>query len=165
MKKISIITLLFFISSSIFAQTGDNKRKRPDKEQVQAMKIAYITNKLMLTPEEAQKFWPVYNEYTTKRDAIRKEMRKNSKANYNKSELSDEEKNIEIAKNIEKNFELRYDELKLDKLYFDKFIDVLPIKKVGELYTAEHEFKRELLRRMKKKNAAERESPPPHPAH
>ena len=32
--------------------------------RLEALKIAYITNKLNLSPEEAQKFWPIYNQYS-----------------------------------------------------------------------------------------------------
>ncbi len=32
-------------------------------EKIQSLKIAFITQKLQLTPDEAQKFWPVYNQY------------------------------------------------------------------------------------------------------
>ena len=116
MKKISIITFLFFVTSSIFAQTGENKRKRPDKEQVEAMKIAFITKKLNLSPEEAQQFWPVYNEYTAKRDALRKEVRKSKKTKDGQTEPSD----AEVAKMIEQHFTLRQQELDLDKVYHNK---------------------------------------------
>ncbi len=43
--------------------------------EIQAQKSAYITAQLQLTPEEAQRFWPVYNEFDEKQDALRKEMR------------------------------------------------------------------------------------------
>src|SRR3954465_914974 len=34
-----------------------------EKDDINTVKIAYITNQLNLTPEEAQKFWPIYNRY------------------------------------------------------------------------------------------------------
>ena len=44
-------------------------------KEIKAQKTAYITTKLGLTPEEAQRFWPIYNEYDENREAIRREMR------------------------------------------------------------------------------------------
>ena len=45
--------------SGIKAQDPDDTRA----EKIQSLKIAFITQKLQLTPDEAQKFWPVYNQY------------------------------------------------------------------------------------------------------
>ena len=53
--------LFLFISNWGFSQ--DFKEK---KEKIRGLKIAFISQKLSLTPEEAEKFWPVYNKYDTK---------------------------------------------------------------------------------------------------
>ena len=59
---------LLFIAGIIcsLALTGlaqDNAGQKPDGGRLEALKIAYITKKLDLTTEEAQRFWPVYNRY------------------------------------------------------------------------------------------------------
>ncbi len=57
MRKFLLILLL--LSGSAYfcdAQQGN-------KDDINTVKIAYITNQLNLTPEEAQQFWPVYNRY------------------------------------------------------------------------------------------------------
>ena len=60
MKKfLFIAVLLVSFTSSINAQP----QKRG--ERIEALKIAYITQALKLTSEEAQVFWPVYNTYTS----------------------------------------------------------------------------------------------------
>jgi hypothetical protein len=43
--------------------TQENAGQKPDGSRLEALKIAYITKKLDLTTEEAQRFWPVYNRY------------------------------------------------------------------------------------------------------
>ena len=59
MKKIIIyIPVFLFCSLSIFAQ-----KKRESREKIRTLKIAYVTEKLNLTENEAQKFWPIYNTY------------------------------------------------------------------------------------------------------
>ena len=37
-------------------------------EKLQAMEVAYLTRELNLSPDDAQKFWPVFNKY---RDEVR----------------------------------------------------------------------------------------------
>lgn len=72
MKTVKILTLiLMLISVNTFAQGGRLLREK--KEQIKAMKVAYITNELSLTPEEAAKFWPVYNAFEEKQHDIRKQ--------------------------------------------------------------------------------------------
>jgi hypothetical protein len=41
------------------------------RQRIESQRIAFITQRVHLTPDEATKFWPVYNEY---RDAL-KDMR------------------------------------------------------------------------------------------
>jgi Spy/CpxP family protein refolding chaperone len=63
------ITLLFSINT--FAQGGRLLKEK--KEQIKAMKVAYITNELSLTSDEAAKFWPLYNAFEDKQQEIRKQ--------------------------------------------------------------------------------------------
>ena len=36
---------------------------QPNRDQIRSLKVAFITERLNLTPKEAQEFWPVYNAY------------------------------------------------------------------------------------------------------
>lgn len=125
---------------------------KPGSDKFKAMKIAYLTDKLSLTPEEAQQFWPIYNEFESKKKADRKEFRDDKKDMDKEIELSD----ADIEKRLNERLQLKQDELNLEKEYLAKFKTVLPMKKVGELYKAEESFKRDLLRKMKN-------TPPPAP--
>jgi Spy/CpxP family protein refolding chaperone len=40
---------------------------------IESLKIAFLTKQLDLTPDEAQKFWPVYNQYTIELKKMRKD--------------------------------------------------------------------------------------------
>ena len=62
--------LILFISVNAFAQDGSLLRKK--REQIKSLKVAFITNELQFTPEEASKFWPLYNAYEDKQKEIRK---------------------------------------------------------------------------------------------
>ena len=67
MTKKLIPILILFISVSAFAQRGEKMNER-----IKAQKIAFITEKLSLTSEEAQEFWPIYNEIEAKKETLRK---------------------------------------------------------------------------------------------
>lgn len=62
--------LILFISVNAFAQDGPVLRKK--REQIKSLKVAFITNELQFTPDEASKFWPLYNAYEDKQKEIRK---------------------------------------------------------------------------------------------
>ncbi|MBI4931725.1 MAG: hypothetical protein HY841_13225 [Bacteroidetes bacterium] len=121
----------------------------PKKEKVEAMRIGFLTQKLDLTPDEAQKFWPVYNEFQKKREEIHKKRREEIKnAKENIDSLSD--KQIEALVDGEMAF--RQKNLDLEKEYHAKFKSVLPIKKVAKLYRAEDMFARHLLEQISGKD-------------
>lgn len=136
-----IFTLILLTSFSIFSQES-----KADK--VEAMKVGFITNKLELTAKEAQTFWPIYNEYSSKMDKLRKSKKSDFNELKNKVEnLSDKE----LETFINEVFNSKQKELDLQKEYYEKYAKVLPIKKVALLYQAENQFKRELLRKIKEK--------------
>lgn len=71
MKINKIITILtIIISLNAVAQDGSFIRKK--KEQIRAIKIGFITNELDLTPDEAIKFWPLFNAFEDKQQEIKK---------------------------------------------------------------------------------------------
>ena len=145
MKKI-ISIFLIVMSVRGFAQqtppTPPIPPSPPKKEKVEAMRIGFLTQKLDLTPEEAQKFWPVYNEFQKKREELHKKRREETKnAKQNVDSLSD--KQVEAIVDGEMSF--RQKNLDLEKEYHGKFKSVLPIKKVAKLYRAEDMFAHHLL--------------------
>ena len=118
-----------------------------DGSRIEQAKIGYITNKLNLSSAEAEKFWPLYNEYKSKIKAIRKEMRMDMKEIQNLDAISDKE--AETTLNDIISSEQRT--LDLKKEYFVKFKQILPIKKVILLVRAEREFNKEVLMQMRRK--------------
>ncbi|MBL0136825.1 MAG: hypothetical protein IPP79_24030 [Chitinophagaceae bacterium] len=96
MKKYLLITALF-VGFLLPAQAQDENKN--DGGRIEALKIAYITKKLNLSPEEAQKFWPVYNKYTDEIRRVQIESRQNKG-----SELEREEKLLNIRKKFNGEF-------------------------------------------------------------
>ena len=92
MKKILLLTGIMILTVTAYCQPDRNIQDR--KEQIKAQKVAYLTNRLQLTPREAEIFWPLYNEYEQK---IEKEERPKIDQFFNKKPdiaiMSDEEIN------------------------------------------------------------------------
>lgn len=56
------------------------------------MKIAFLTRRLNLTPDEAKKFWPVYNQFSDELKNIRESRNKAARdVKENLDNLSDKE--------------------------------------------------------------------------
>ena len=137
---ISFTLLLALFMSSRISYAQDRK------ENIQTMKIAFITEKLDLTPQEAQQFWPLYNQYNDKMMELRKKRRQDHReARSNFDELSDNE----VEQLVNNDLATRQKELDLQKEYNEKFKAVLPIKKVAKLYAAEEQFKVVLINKLK----------------
>jgi len=71
-KTLFICVAMLFISVDVFSQ---HTNKVKDEEKIKAEKVAFLTTQLDLTVAEAQKFWPLYNEYEKKNDEIFKSER------------------------------------------------------------------------------------------
>ncbi len=149
MKAIKLIplALLIFSFSGLKAQHHRGEHHGGKKEKMDAMRVGFITQHLDLTTEEAQKFWPVHNEFRAEMDKIHEERRAMHES-IDKAKF-DEMSDADIKKMMDKNFELDHKELAIKEKYHKKFLEVLPTKKVAKLYHAEERFKRELLQRMK----------------
>lgn len=118
---------------------------QPKKDKIESLRIAYLTDKLDLTPDEAKGFWPVFNMFKDEMDALRKK---------DKDLLPDDDriKNLsdaEIDKIINEHISLKEQQAALMKKYLAEFRKVLPPKKVLLLYKAEDDFKKIMLDKLK----------------
>jgi len=147
MKNIILILLLVLTAGMVQAQA------QTPKERIQALKISYITRALHLTPEEAQKFWPLYNEYQDKLELLKKDRRAATFERWKKDrDLSD----AEIEEALDQYLAYNRKELDLQEEYIEKFKTVLPVKKVAQLIVAEERFKLVLLEELKKRRQMDR---------
>ena len=128
MKKYLLI-LLFVISGSfsiLKAQVPDEETRA---EKIQSLKIAFITQKLQLTPDEAQKFWPVYNQYDKEVHSIESDNDPNHPPLYKEEKLLDTRKK-----------------------YLGSFEKILGQDKTNRLFNAEKDFRGLLIRRLQNRN-------------
>ena len=145
MKKIVTLIAVILFSSLTFAQGFKEKR-----EKIKALKVAYITEKLSLTSDEVQKFWPIYNAFDDKEFEIRHgKMRKIVKQIDSDGLESISEKE---AQNLISQMESHDDELHtLKKKYIQDLQKVLSAKKIILLKKTEEEFNRKLLREFRER--------------
>ncbi|MDX1665628.1 MAG: hypothetical protein R3350_00275 [Saprospiraceae bacterium] len=147
MRKFIIIALLISIGSSLIYGQGGPPRGIEENERIKSMKIAFLTNKLQLSPEEAQMFWPLYNQYEEEERRIREEHRPEKDILM----LSDEE----ARKFMLERFEMEEKLLATKREYFLRFLDILPIRKVAMLDRAERQFNLELVKRLQQQRASQ----------
>ncbi len=156
MKTIRIILMTILIAncSLIYAQQhpgGMRERggmSEERKEEIESMKIGFLTRKLNLTPDEAKKFWPVYNQYSDELKKLRDDQRNKRR---DVKENIDSKSDKEMEKVVDDEIAFRQQELDVVKKYHSQFKQVLPVKKVAVLYRSEEEFKRELIEKIKER--------------
>lgn len=138
---------LVLASTMAFAQ-ADDLPPIPDErlEEIKAQKVAYITQKMGFTPNEAQKFWPIYNQYDKELDATRKEMRDFHRGvKKSGTELTEADATLLI----EKELSTRQKELDTRRKYSVDFKNNLGAVRTVKLYRTERDFNKELLKRMR----------------
>ncbi|MBK7382461.1 MAG: hypothetical protein IPP83_10310 [Flavobacteriales bacterium] len=164
MKTLLRITTLFLLLAPAFHATAQDEDMPPlssDRlKEIKAQKTAYLTTKLGLTSDEAQRFWPIYNEYDDAREKLHKEMRELHKSASRDGAL-DEAKAREV---LNKGLDIRTRELDLGRTFSDRFVKSIGAVKTVQLVKAERDFNREVLRRFKEKmedRRGDQRGPPP----
>ena len=115
-------------------------------DRVEALRMAFINKKLEFSSGEAEKFWPIYNEYNDKLKALKR----NLKQAYRQYNTSMSEK--EAADLIHLEMMTRQAEADLYKLYSEKLKTVIGTLKLAKLHLAEEEFRREMIKTIRDKN-------------
>ena len=140
--KTSKLILIFIILLSIHSNA--QPMRDGQKDQMKAIKVGFITNELALTTDEAAKFWPIYNQMEKERwDAQKLRRELEDKVREAEENLSD----AEVTKLTRDFAGSMQKEGALATSYNEKFLKVLPPKKVLKLYKAENEFRMNMIRK------------------
>lgn len=139
MKNLCLLLLVLLTGIGLNAQTNRSDRsdnRSNDLKKIQAMEMAFITKELNLNPDEAQKFWPIFNQY--------------------RSEM----KGLSFNKNTGDHLEKQQKVLDMRKKYRDDFTKVMTHERANKVFGAEDEFKslvrREFQKRQSEKDQFER---------
>lgn len=140
MKTTIILFLSLWMSISSFAQ-GQGKRMEIEK-RYRSQKIAFITDRMQLSEEESQNFWPLYRALETEKDKLVAEMH-NFRATFPQDEADmTEEQAIEFLAYFNKH-SVAMSALHIN--YQQKFFKVISAKQLVLLHNAENGFRRHLL--------------------
>lgn len=160
--RIALLGMLLLAPLSLLAQEDKEKDEKEREEKIDRLKIAFITTELNLTSEEAEKFWPVYNELDDKIRELKKANRKIEKeVRDNYETLTDADAKTKMATIFENDEK----ETKLRKEYAEKFSKIIGEKRSLKLLSLEHEFRRELLDRLREQPGGPGGPPPHHGEH
>lgn len=117
----NILLILGFTFAFIFSAYSQQNPDREDK--IQALYIAYISQQLNLTQDEAKQFWPVHTQY----DA--------------------ELKSISRTQN---ELDIQQASLNIKKKYQDKFVKILGAERTNNFYKTDAEFRKRMVERLRK---------------
>ncbi|MCY1227982.1 hypothetical protein D3C87_60910 [compost metagenome] len=141
MKNLFTLILLAFALSA--SAQGNDKR-----EQIKALKTAFITTELSLASDEAAKFWPVYNAFDEKQFELKhQKMRALGKKIEGIDSMSDKEALVVINQMEDYEEELFQNRRKL----VSSLKSIISPVKILKLKKAEDDFNRKLLRQYKEK--------------
>jgi hypothetical protein len=143
MKSFIIILAITGIGFQIgSAQYGSEQRAKM-QERIESQRVAFITQKLDLSPDESAKFWPILNEYKK----VQKEKREEILPGKPLKQLSE----AEAEELIEKNLALELEMVEIKRDYFNKLKEVIPPSKIILLVQMEKEFNRQVLEKIRQR--------------
>jgi len=134
MKTSFSLIALLILGMGLQAQSTkpDRDTRASEIKKIQAMEMAFITKELNLSPDEAQKFWPVFNQY--------------------RNDLKGMAGDRKAGDHLEKQQKM----LDIRKKYREDFTKVMSHERANKVFGAEEEFKslvrREFQKRQSEKN-------------
>jgi hypothetical protein len=145
MNKLIAFSVAILFAFAAIAQPRGSKNEE-EWEKYRSEKIAFLSTKMDLSPAEAQRFWPVYNQLEKERFETHK-LRRELEAKVLEAEESLSDQKIkqltrEFAGSMKK-------EADMVATYNEKFLDILPSKKVLQLYKAENEFRMHMIKKFR----------------
>ncbi len=120
-----------FNSSSVDNSVGMHK--------IQSIKMDYLSDKMNLTSEEADRFWPVYKNYQNELNVVLHQKRQN---------MLNSKKNPQDIVNDNLDYDSKI--LTIKKRYNDEFSKILPSDKLMHFYKSERTFNEEMINRLKR---------------
>lgn len=140
------------ISGTLMAQEDDLPAPQTIdpkvREKVEAARIGMITNRLGLTPEQAEKFWPIYREFSQKRQEFRQEFRQ---AQQGIDPNNPDPKKQQDLVNF--GLQLKQKELDLEKDYSGRIMTVITVQQLLSLRKAEQDFRQLVLNQLQQRRA------------
>ena len=148
MKRYTLFLILSLITAGLHAQDNKDNARQQRWEEMKAKRAAFYTERICLTADEAQVFWPLYNELQEKKGKLHRcmsEQFRNAKKDANGQKI------IDFAKASDDMINLRVQETTLEKSYHERFKKILSPEKLFKYYGAEREWANKLLKDIEKR--------------
>jgi hypothetical protein len=142
MKKI-LLVVLFMYGFTAFAQ---NNKQQDARAKLESARIGLISERLGLTPEQAQQFWPIYNEYAEQRRSIQQEFR-DARKGLDLNKLTEEQSRALVKARMDG----KQRQLNLETKYSDRLMDVINTRQLMALKKAEDDFRAMIIRRIEQR--------------
>jgi len=146
MKKLIILSFFLFLAFNVQAQDEEDARQR-----IEAARIALISERLGLTPEQAEQFWPIYREFVNERNSLRDEFR-DARQSINLEQATEEEKRALL----ETRLQLKEREASLERQYSERMLNVISTKQILSLRQAEEDFRQMIIDRIRDRQRQQR---------
>jgi Spy/CpxP family protein refolding chaperone len=132
-----LMSTLLLAVGTVQAQDGAGRQK------IESAKIGYITNRLNLTTDQAPQFWPIYNEYNSRKQDLNRKIRQ-----LNTQSLKQGVAEQDVLRNLNQSNDAKQKIADLDQEYQPKFLKVISPGQLAELQNAERTFNKMLLDRL-----------------
>ncbi len=153
MQKIIFIVLSLFLALPGWSQKmGGNG---DDKEKLQSVKIAFITQHLDISSEQATDFWPMFNQFEEEKGLKHRRLREISKTD--QEDLTDQKAKDLIVERLKIEQEM----LEIEKDFYQKVIKVLSPKQAFSLHEVNRDFVRHLYKINRKRGPSSHIHPMP----
>ena len=116
------------------------------REKIETARIALITERLGLSPEQAQKFWPLYNEFRQKNEGLKKEY-ESARNEIDPKTASDDDK----RRLLNLGLKLKEQKVDLEKDYSQRMLRIITAQQLMSLRKAEDDFRRMILEQLQKR--------------
>lgn len=148
MKRLVIALLALAVSFSAMAQNPaqGQENRRKDHERFEAEKVAYITQQLSLTVEEAQAFWPVYNQAVKEQREVFAKIREAKRAL--REAINEGKSDAEVKPLLDTYLKVRADKRDPMAEHRADFVKAVGETKTAKFYLSEDSFRNKALREM-----------------
>jgi hypothetical protein len=143
MKQYFFIIIFLFSATFSFAQEND-EGKDAQRERIKALKVAYFTQEMNFTDKVAQKFWPIYNEYETKR----RDLHKREHMELNNINCYDEDQADDL---LDEFLSIESEEYKIKKQLFKELKQIISARDIIKLHKLEKDFHKKLIKEYRSK--------------
>jgi hypothetical protein len=143
-REIIIILSVMFVFLNVVVKAQQKESHEARMEKYRTEKVSFLTTRLDLTPAEAEKFWPIYNEMEKERWEAQKSRRNLENKVSEAEESLSENEIINLTRDFAGSMQK---EGALMASYNEKLLKVLPPKKVLNLYKTENEFRMHMIKK------------------